>query len=82
MSHGTKIVTIFLIISIIGAIVSTILMRWFLTGFEATLQGQIEAVYASPLYGAGIGSGMFASMLLFYPVYISGDRNHEGEDFR
>ncbi len=82
MSHGAKIVTIFLIISIIGGIVSAILIRMFLTGFEATLQGQIEAVYASPVYGAGIGSGMFASMLLFYPVKINGDRSHEGEDFR
>ncbi len=82
MSHGTNIVTIFLIISIIGGIVSTILLEWFLTGYLVTTQGQIEAVYASPVYGAGIGSGMFTSMLLFYPVHVKGDKSHQWEDFR
>lgn len=54
----------------------------FLTGYEATTQGQIEATYASPLYGAGIASGVFTSLLLFYPVFKKGDRSHQWEDFR
>ncbi|MHB1440582.1 MAG: hypothetical protein ACYCSO_06005 [Cuniculiplasma sp.] len=82
MSEGARIVSIFLIISIIVGIVSGILLTWFLAGYEATTQGQIEAVYGSPFYAAGIASGVFTSLLLFYPVYKKGDRSHQWEDFR
>ncbi|EQB69604.1 MAG: hypothetical protein AMDU5_GPLC00003G0154 [Thermoplasmatales archaeon Gpl] len=82
MSKGANVVTIFLIISIIVGIVSSILLTIFLKGYEATTQGQVEATYASPFYGAGIASGIFTSLLLFYPVFKKGDRSHQWEDFR
>ncbi|MCL4344942.1 MAG: hypothetical protein M1375_00455 [Candidatus Thermoplasmatota archaeon] len=82
MNHNTVVVSAFFLVSVISGIVSDILLTIFLRGYEATTQGQLEATYGSPVYAAGIASGIFTILLLFYPVFKKGDRSHEWEDFR
>lgn len=82
MNHNAMVVSTFFVISVIAGVVSDILLTIFLRAYEATTQGQLEATYGSPVYAAGIASGMFTILLLFYPVFKKGDRSHDWEDFR
>ncbi len=76
------VISSFFIAAVIAGIVSDILLTIFLRAYEATTQGQLEATYGSPVFAAGIASGIFTILLLFYPVFTKGDRSHEWEDFR
>ncbi|MCL4356559.1 MAG: hypothetical protein M1460_01655 [Candidatus Thermoplasmatota archaeon] len=82
MDANTKIVSIFLIISVIAGIISEFIFRIALTNFYASSIGQTDAIYESPILAAALASGLFTLLLLYYPVYKKGVRNYSGDDFR
>ncbi|MGP6220755.1 hypothetical protein [Caldiplasma sukawensis] len=82
MNKNSLVITEFFIVAVVIGIIADLLFTYFLTNFEATTQGQLEATYASPVYAAGVAAGAFTISLLLYPVVKKGTRNYEGEDYR
>ncbi len=82
MDANTKIVSIFLIISVIAGIISDFVFRIALANFYASSIGQTDAIYESPILAAALASGLFTLLLLYYPVYKKGARDYSGDDFR
>ncbi|MCL4350402.1 MAG: hypothetical protein M1414_04725 [Candidatus Thermoplasmatota archaeon] len=82
MDANSKVVSIFLITSIIVGVISNFIFTYALSNFYASTIGQTEAIYESPILAAAVASGMFTILLLYYPVVKKGERDYTGEDFR
>lgn len=82
MRTGTKVMTIFGVISTIVGLISFYVLSYAFSNYFVGNPGKITAENATYFVATGIAVGFFTIAVLIYPVYKHGDRSHDWEDYR
>ncbi len=82
MQSGEKLITSFIVVSIIIGVVAYFILGYLFSIHFVGNPGIPASEEAQPIMATGIAAIAFTIMFMMYPVVKFGVRNDEGDDFR